>query len=63
MFCQIFTRKNKDVKELIWKEFFNYSEQKKVINRAARDSAADQRELLDKYKDIVRISSQYPCSR
>ncbi len=42
--------KNKDVKALILKEFFNYSNQKKIIGKAARESAADQKALLKKYE-------------
>lgn len=55
MFC---SQKKNDQKEeaktFILKEFFNSASQKKAVVRAARESAEDQRELLDRYKKLVK---------
>ena len=50
--------KNKEIKELILKEIFDYSTQKKIIGKAARESAADQRELLKKYERKIRLKNE-----
>jgi len=49
--------KNKDVKALILKEFFNYSNQKKIIGKAARESAGGQKALLNKYERKIRLKN------
>jgi len=45
--------KKKEAKDLILKGFFNYSDQKKAINKAAKESSKDQKILLDKYNRLV----------
>lgn len=50
--------KDKDVKRLILKEFFNYSNHKKIIGKAARESAADQRVLLEQYERKIRAKKE-----
>lgn len=50
--------KDKDVKKLILKEFFNYSNQKKIVGKAARESALDQKNLLKKYESQIRSRKQ-----
>jgi hypothetical protein len=47
--------KNQEAKETILKEFFNYSDQKKAITKAARESANDQKILVEKYDRLVRV--------
>jgi len=51
------TSKNKEntnkAKEFILKEFFNSSKQKKVVTRAAKESAEDQKILITKYNQLV----------
>ena len=47
----IFSRKNKDIKEakkLLLETFFNPEKQRDVVARAARESAEDQRRMLQK---------------
>ena len=41
-----------EAKDIILKEVFNYSNQKKVVNKAAKDSAQDQREMVEKYRRV-----------
>lgn len=50
--------KDKDVKRLILKEFFNYSNQKKIVAKVARESAADQRALLEQYERKIRAKKE-----
>lgn len=51
------TRKNKNkaAKEVILKEFFGFSDQKKAVTKAVRESSADQRVLVEKYHKLVKI--------
>jgi hypothetical protein len=46
-------KNDKAIKERILKELFNTSDQKKAVEKAARESANDQRELLDKYCALI----------
>lgn len=50
----IFTKKsNKEkAKQAILKDFFSASKQKKAIARAARESAKDQKMLVEKYHEL-----------
>lgn len=50
----------KEAKEVILKEFFNYSDQKKAIGRAARESAEDQKKLVSEYHKVIKIKQN--CS-
>lgn len=55
IFSKIYKNKNQGAKEAILKEFFNSSDQKKAISKAARDSARDQKILVEKYNKIVKV--------
>lgn len=46
--------KNQEAKKVILKEYFNSGNQKKVITRAARESAKDQNILLERYQQLVK---------
>ncbi|KKS44082.1 MAG: hypothetical protein UV05_C0012G0011 [candidate division CPR1 bacterium GW2011_GWA2_42_17] len=46
--------KNKAVKDLILKKYFNSKSEKKAIVHAARESSREQNELLTKYRQLVR---------
>ncbi|MDO8505069.1 MAG: hypothetical protein Q7S48_00585 [bacterium] len=49
----IFRRKNQDIKEakdLILRTFFNADTQKEAVTRAAKESAEDQRRMLQRAK-------------
>ena len=50
----IFTKKNnkEEQKQAILKELFSPAKQKKAIEKAARESAKDQRILVDKYHEL-----------
>ncbi len=48
--------KKKEAKEVILKEFFNSSDQKKAVSKAARESAEDQKVLVEKYRKLVNVS-------
>lgn len=49
----IFTQNRKEeAKRIILKELFNSREQKKAILKAARESANDQKTLVEKYKSL-----------
>ena len=51
-----FSKKNnkeQEAKKIILKRFFNSERQKKDVKRAARDSAKEQRALIDRYKEAV----------
>lgn len=53
MWNNIFTKtKKEEAKKIIFKEFFNSAAQKKAITRAVRESAKDQRELVEKYRKL-----------
>jgi hypothetical protein len=54
IFSQNKNKENKEVKAFLIKEFFNSANQKKVITRAARESAEDQRLLVAKYHELVK---------
>jgi hypothetical protein len=43
-----------EAKEIILKEFFNSSRQKKAIKKAARESSEDQRALVAKYHELSK---------
>ncbi len=47
-------KKNEAIKTFIIKEFFNSTNQKKVITRAARESAEDQKMLVSRYRELIR---------
>lgn len=57
-----FGKKN-EAKEIILKEFFNYSDQKKAINKAARESAEDQKNLIERYNSLIRLNQKSSCSK
>ncbi len=51
-----FSKKNnkeQEAKKIVLKRFFNSERQKKDVKRAARDSAKEQRALVDRYKEAV----------
>lgn len=53
MWNSIFTKtKKEEAKKIILKELFNSAAQKKSITKAARESAKDQRELVEKYRKL-----------
>lgn len=47
-------QRKSEAKEIILKELFNASTQKKAITRAARESAEDQRMLVERYNEMLR---------
>lgn len=46
--------KNKEIKDLILKKYFNSKSEKKAIVHAANESAKEQNELLSKYHQLIR---------
>jgi hypothetical protein len=46
--------KNKEVKDLILKKYFNSRSEKKAIVHAANESAKEQNELLARYRQLIR---------
>ena len=48
-------RANQKAKEAVLKEIFNSVEQKKAVTKAARESAKDQRILVEKYHRLVNV--------
>ena len=48
-------RDNQRAKEAVLKEFFSSSEQKKAVTKAARESAKDQKILIEKYNKLVNV--------
>lgn len=55
IFCsQRDSDKKEEAKTFILREFFNSASQKRAVVQAARESAEDQRELLDKYNKLVK---------
>ena len=54
MFDVLKKDKNKDVKDLILKKYFNSKSEKKAIVHAAKESAKEQNELLTKYNQLVK---------
>lgn len=60
MFNVFQTKKESKVienKNMLNKELFNSSNKKKVITQAARESAKDQRELLENYNRVLKSNS------
>jgi len=55
--------KNEEARDIILKEFFNYSDQKKAISRAARESADDQKTLIEKYNRVIRMGRETTCNK
>jgi len=53
MFFQNKKSKDQKIKEVILKEFFNSSDQKKAVSKAARESAEDQKVFVEKYRKLV----------
>lgn len=51
-------KKEKEAKAVILKQFFGFSEQKKAVAKAARESAKDQRMLVEKYQKLVKVSQE-----
>lgn len=49
-------KKKQEAKEAILKEFFNSSDQKKAVSKAARESANDQKVLVEKYRKLVSVN-------
>lgn len=49
-----FGSEKRQAKDILLKELFGSSKQKKAIRRAARESAKDQRDLVEKYQATVR---------
>jgi hypothetical protein len=45
--------RNKEVKDILLKEYFNPKNQKKAIKEAAKKSAEDQNEILMKYRRMT----------
>lgn len=52
-----FSKRNDErkAKEAILREFFNSADQKKAIEKAAKESAKDQRIMIDKYRKLASI--------
>lgn len=46
-------RKDEELKQVILKEYFNSANQKKAVTQAARESALDQRRLVERYTQII----------
>jgi len=61
IFSIIKNNREKEAKDIILKEFFNDSNQKKAINKAARESAQDQKDLLNKYNRLVNTKQDCSC--
>ena len=45
----------KEAKAIILREFFNFSDQKKAVAKAARESSIDQKTLVEKYQKLVKV--------
>ena len=56
IFSNIGKNKKQEAKEAILREFFNSSDQKKAVSKAARESAKDQKVLVEKYRKLVSVS-------
>ncbi|MFA6974124.1 MAG: hypothetical protein WC238_05305 [Parcubacteria group bacterium] len=52
MFSKVKKSSKEEAKQVILREFFNSSEQKKAVTRAARESAKDQLAILEKYQEL-----------
>jgi hypothetical protein len=48
--------KNKEIKDILLKEYLNPKNQKKAIKEAAKKSAEDQNEILKKYRQLLKQS-------
>ncbi len=46
--------KNKEIKDLILKKYFNPKSEKKAIIHAAKESAKEQNALLARYRQLVK---------
>jgi len=51
-------KKEKEAKEAVFKQFFNFSDQKKAVAKAARESAEDQRILVEKYHKLIKVEQE-----
>ena len=59
-FWYMFSFKNdnkNELKEHFLKAYFNSADQKKSILKAAQESAADQRKMMEQYKDLLEKES------
>jgi hypothetical protein len=54
LFLPFLGYEKRQAKEILLKELFGSSKQKRAIRRAARESAKDQRDLVEKYQAMVR---------
>ena len=54
LFSKIKPDKKQEAKKAVLREFFSYSSQKKAIEKAARESAKDQRLMVEKYNRFLR---------
>ncbi len=43
-----------EAKRIVLKRFFNSERQKRDVKRAAKESAKEQRALMDRYRELVR---------
>lgn len=48
-------KKEQAAKEIVLKEFFNSAQQKKAVVKAARESAKDQKILIERYHKLAKI--------
>jgi hypothetical protein len=48
------TKRAKQVRDFVMKEYFNSASQKKAITKAARESAEDQQIMMKRYRELVR---------
>jgi hypothetical protein len=53
------TRKEIENKNMLNRELFNSATKKQVITKAAKQSAEDQRKLLENYKRILESNPHY----
>jgi len=61
MWHLFFSKKEKgeeSLKIIFLKEYFNSADQKKTILKAARDSAQDQRDLMERYREVLKKEEQ-----
>ncbi len=55
MFCTQANMAKEEAKTVILRTFFNSASQKKAVTQAARESAEDQKELVERYhKELQR---------
>ncbi len=48
---------NKEVKDVLLKSMFNSSVHSKIIKQSAKKSSEDQKELIEKYDKLKKVSS------